>query len=95
MTIRQCVAILFNPASGAVLGKVSVPEVRWLAVGEQAIWVTTGTGTLFGIDPVTTRITGRAELGPGSNDCGCGGGHRTVAAGYGAGRCLRFRFDRG
>jgi hypothetical protein len=52
-------------ASGlAVAGRVALPgPAAAVAVGEHAVWVLLGQGTLLRVDPDRHRVTGRLELG--------------------------------
>ena len=79
-SVRGNAVLRISPSTGAVLGKVPFrggveAGLFWIAVGEGAVWVTNQAGTLFRIDPATTRITGRVRLG---------GEFPLVAAGDGA-----------
>jgi hypothetical protein len=63
-------------ASGlAVAGRVALPgHPAAVAVGEDAVWVLLGQGTLLRVDPDRHRVTGRLELGAPTGPLAVGAG---------------------
>ena len=66
--LRGNAVLRISPSTGAILGRVPFraglgdAELNDIAVGEDAVWVTTLGGTLFRIDPATARVTGSVRL---------------------------------
>jgi hypothetical protein len=63
-------------ASGlAVAGRVALPgPAAAVAVGEDAVWVLLGQGTLLRVDPDRHQVTGRLELGAPTGPLAVGAG---------------------
>ena len=65
----QVSLVRVNPATDEIAATVDVTPpptggatgINWLAIGDRSVWVLTGEGTLWQIDPITNRVTERYD----------------------------------